>query len=135
MKIIKTQISDARLIADTTVNLNSSMTATQIQALIDAQPKNMNGFDLIFQFADGTYTLDATLLFQHFYGGQTLRVRGNIGESGLHTNQAVILNTTGTNVITIKRCIGYVEIKNLKLTSTSNDAVWANGGTIVETKG
>ena len=46
-----------KLEADTVVNLDNSMSAAAINALIAAQPKNLGGYTLTFQFADGTYTM------------------------------------------------------------------------------
>jgi hypothetical protein len=84
---------------NTTVNFYNSMTAAQIQALIDAQPKYIEeGTSLTFQFADGTYTLNQNITFQNFHGGGNLFVQGNTGESGLHTNQAVVLDFSASSV-------------------------------------
>jgi hypothetical protein len=85
-----------KLSANTTVNFTSSQTAAQIQASIDAQPKNLNGYTLTFQFGDGTYTLNNKLDFLSFFNG-TLNIYGNTTEtnnSTLHTTQLVILNSS-----------------------------------------
>jgi hypothetical protein len=87
------------LTANTTVNLSNSMTAAQIQAQIDAQPKNLNGYELTFQFADGTYTLSSSLFFALFYNG-IVNIQGNMTETYTtkHTNQAVVLDFSGSSV-------------------------------------
>lgn len=78
---------------NTTINLNSTMSADIIQAKIDRIAKKLNGNRLTFQFADGTYTLNHLLDFSGFTGGE-LFVQGNQTENKFsgHTNQAVILN-------------------------------------------
>jgi hypothetical protein len=82
------------LTANTTVNLTSAMTAAQIQALIDAQPKNLNGYTLTFQFGDGTYTIADTLNFIGFVGG-TVFIQGNPSDTTLSTTKSVFLNADG----------------------------------------
>jgi len=86
--------SNLALTADTQVNLTNALSATEIQALIDAQPKNLNGYELTFQFADGTYALNAALIFKGFHGGVTY-IYGNSADSSLGTSKSVILNFTG----------------------------------------
>jgi len=76
------------------VNLDSSMSATDIQNLINDQkriiPYNKK---LIFQFADGVYDLEHCLLFNDFQGAGRLYIQGNIGEyQGLYHTQSVTLN-------------------------------------------
>jgi len=83
-----------KLTANTTVNLNNTMTAAQIQALIDAQPKNLNGYLLTFQFADGTYTLSSTLTWNGFNNG-TVWVLGNGSNNTLSQSKNVILDFSG----------------------------------------
>lgn len=83
------------LSSNTTVNLDSSMTTAQMQALIDAQPKNLNGYSLTFQFADGTYTLTGVLSFSYFYGG-FLNIRGNpANETASATKNVVLKGASG----------------------------------------
>ena len=96
-------IADARipaniprmLTANTTVNFTPGMTAAQMQALIDAQPKNLNGFTLTFQFGDGTYSLNSRLNFVGFFGG-TLLICGNAAEETLASTKSVILDFSAT---------------------------------------
>jgi hypothetical protein len=83
----------SQLTANKTVNLTSSMTAAQIQALIDAEPKNLGGFTLTFQFADGTYTINNEIAFVSFYNG-TLVIQGNPTNNTLSSSKNVILNFT-----------------------------------------
>jgi hypothetical protein len=96
-----------------------------MQALIDAQPKNLNGYVLTFQFADGTYTITTFLDFHSFFSG-SLRIQGNTGESvALHTNQAVILDGTAMSpvvqILLIRYVTSYVEIKNLCIKFPDSD--------------
>jgi hypothetical protein len=108
--------NSAMLQANTTVNLTSSMSAATIQTYINAQPKNLNGYTLTFQFADGTYTLSSALLFSNFCAG-TLNIQGDTGESGagtLHTTQSVILNFASSNGLYVFNNT-QVTITNLKI--------------------
>ena len=86
---------DSGLSEDTTVNFTTSDSAADIQSAIDAQPKNLNGHTLTFQFADGTYTLNEDITFDEFYGG-TLQVLGNAANSSTSLTKAVILNFSTT---------------------------------------
>lgn len=106
-------LSVSVLTEDTTINFTSDMTSAQIQALIDAQPKNLNGHTLTFQFGDGTYTLNAQLAFKMFIGGYVF-IKGNPSETGAHTNQAVTLDCS-TGAILIDNC-SYVNVVNIKFT-------------------
>ncbi len=90
----KTQLAPA-LSANTTVNFTSGMSAATIQGLIDAQPKNLNGFTLTFQFADGTYTLNDNLIWDSFYGG-IFNVYGNAANNTKSTTKVVDLNFSAT---------------------------------------
>ena len=100
---------------DTTVNLVATDTATEIQALIDAQPKNLNGFILLFQFADGTYSLDSELVFQHFSNG-ALSIYGNASDNSLSASKSVILNfSTASNGIKINNSNSDVAVRYLEL--------------------
>lgn len=109
------------LTANVTVNLNSSMSAATIQALIDAQPKNLNGFTLCFQFADGTYTMSASLSFFYFHGG-VVQIYGNLSEGvALHTNQAVFLDfSSGAFGINLSGNACQQVIRNLKVKVADN---------------
>lgn len=91
------------LTGNTTVNLDASMTAAQIQALIDAQHRDLNGYTLIFQFADGTYTLSAGLIFTNFTGG-AITIRGKTSESTASLTKSVKLQFTGSAAITATGC-------------------------------
>ena len=86
-----------KLEESTTVNLDSSMSAATINALIAAQPKNLDGYTLTFHFADGTYTLNDTLDFYNFYGGGYLNIYGNASNNSLSTTKAVHLDFSGTD--------------------------------------
>jgi len=119
-------LSKLLLNENTTVNLNSSMSATQIQAEIDAQPKNLNGFDLTFKFADGTYTLASGLTFSGFHGGQTL-INGNASDNTLSTTKSVFLDAdgaTGENAITVEECdLVYIQYLKIEFDSATGRGV------------
>ena len=113
------------LASDKTVNLDSSMDATEIQDSINAQPKNLNGYALTFQFADGTYNMGSTSLSWLGFIGGTVLIKGNVGESGLHTNQAVIINYNLSSAI---NCFSFartflINISNIRINVTTNTYV------------
>jgi hypothetical protein len=105
-----------KLTTNTTVNLISTQTAAQIQAEIDAQPKNLNGYTLTFQFGDGTYTLNATLTFKGFLGN--VIIRGNTGDTtGPTTTRSVYLDfgtLSSGDGISVEECmdayVGYLKV-------------------------
>lgn len=108
----------------TTVLFDNSMSTEQIQSLIDAQPKWIDRRGaLIFQFSDGTYSLTRSLRFWGFGGGGYMHIRGNMSESGLHTDQAVFLDFSGNSCsgLNIYNCWCSVGVYNLKITTTSAD--------------
>jgi len=105
------------LTENTTVNFSSSMDSTQIQALIDAQPKNLNGYILTFQFADGTYTFTSLVSFNNFYSG-TVKIQGNMSESLQHTNQAVIFNSNQNICMYVVGNTAIMEMYHIRLNST-----------------
>lgn len=116
----------AKLTANTTVNFNNTMTAVQIQALIDAQPKDLGGYTLTFQFADGTYTLSSALAFYNFSNG-SVYIQGNRTETNynsLHTTQSVFLdftnNTTGLNIANLANGNFYVYNLKIRITDTAS---------------
>jgi hypothetical protein len=102
-----------------TVDFDNSMTAAQIQALINAVPKYIPyGVTVTFQFADGTYTLNATLSWTGFYGGGTINILGNTTEANatvLHTTQSVVLDFSASTAVgvTVRNNEVYFMIKNL----------------------
>jgi len=108
------------LTTDTTVNLTYDMTAAQIQALIDAQPLNLGGYTLTFQFGDGTYnsTMTARLTLPPFYAG-TVVLQGNTGDTTPYepgtTDPAVILDMSAgtTDCIYAFRVAARLLVQNL----------------------
>ena len=110
------------LTQDTTVNLDNSMSASDIQAEIDRQPKFLNGYQLLFQLADGTYGLNASLEFKGFIGG-ALRLYGNSSDTGSTKN--VILNfNNSTRALYFDNCPCNVVVRYLQsqVQSTSDNA-------------
>lgn len=101
---------------DTTVNLTTSMTTAQIQAAIDAQPRNLRGKTLTFQFADGTYTLSATLLVRGFFGG-TLRVYGNAADStNSQTKSVTLTGAANVQVLSFDFCQADIQVRYIRFT-------------------
>jgi hypothetical protein len=79
---------------------------------------------LYLNFADGTYTVTATILLSNFKGG-TICVQGNMTEAlALHTNQAVIFDGSAFDgqVMYFDTCDSYVCVFNIaqKVNTTSN---------------
>ena len=117
-----------KLEENTTVNLDNSMSAATINALIAAQPKDLNGYNLTFQFADGTYTLNETLDFSGFRGDGVLYIYGNSSDNTLATNKSVNLNFSGTdglNGITAYNNSAYLYVAYIRVTvgCTSNHGI------------
>ena len=80
------------LTANKTVNIAAGTSVSDIQTLVNQQPKNLNGYDLTFQFADDTYNFGTTQVsFTGFEGG-TLTVQGD-------PNDTLATNGTGLGVI------------------------------------
>jgi hypothetical protein len=71
----------------------SAWTAAVIQALVDAQPRFLNGYTLTFQFRDGWYDLEAQLSFIGFSAG-VLNINGDSADGSLATGKRVVLNNT-----------------------------------------
>ena len=120
-------MSISKLTQNTTVNFSSSMSATSIQSLIDAQPKYLNGYNLVFQFGNGVYTLTSGLNFNYFYAGSVL-IQCNMTENTLHTNQAVDLDASAatSDVIYSLGC-SRVEIYNIKTRLKSSNSTPFSG--------
>ena len=103
------------------VNFDNSMSAAEIQALIDAVGKYIPaGIYITFVFADGTYTLNDSLEFLGFFGGGEASIEGNIAEADatiLHTTQEVFLDFSGTagKGILISSHIQFYPVRNLKI--------------------
>jgi len=100
-----------------TVAFSSSFTTAQMQALIDAQPKNLGGKNLTFQFADGTYNLSTGLSFNYFSNGALL-INGNSSNNTVAANKNVTLS--GSNPMYIANNSTYTEVNYLKLIIRTN---------------
>ncbi len=81
------------LTANRTLNFTSSMTAAAMQAEIDAQPRNLGGYILTVQFANGSYALEAPLYFRRFQNGGVYST-GNPADNSLSETKSVVLNFT-----------------------------------------
>lgn len=115
--------------ADRTINLDNSMSAAEIQTIIDSIGKCIVFPTIItLQFADGTYIMDEKLHFYGFYGGGGIRIWGNRTEANhdtLHTTQEVYLQHGSYNgvVIHLEACGIWFDIYNLLATvKTDSDA-------------
>jgi len=124
-----TGAGSAVLTANTTVNFTSGMSSATIQGLIDAQPKNLGGHTLTFQYGDGTYntSMTAAHTYQDFYGG-TMVITGNTADTaGKNTLQSVFLDfSAGTSDgIYVNRCFAQVQVKYLKIQVADSGSVAA----------
>jgi len=114
-----------------TINIDNSMTASDIQNLIDSVGRYIPpDVTITFQFADGTYSLDNRLLFNGFYGGGTIILAGNTSESNatdLHTTQSVHLDFSSANSYGIHCRYTQVLIRltNLKITANTSGGYYA----------
>lgn len=71
LKQLVKRVPEAKLTADQTVTLTSGISNTEMQAQINALPKNLNGNNLIIDFPAGmNFYLHTALLFDGFYNGQ-----------------------------------------------------------------
>lgn len=91
----------------------TSETILQKQSKIDAVPRHaIQGISTTFQFQDGTHIFDAPLAFDGFT--YPIIVQGNPGESGAHTNQAVVISSSNSdNDLLFTNC-KKITVKNLK---------------------
>ena len=90
-------VEDYKLQSYRVVSILTSMTDAERQAIIDAQPKNTNGYNLLFQFEDGTHSIGEEILIKGFYGGGVVRVYGNQSDSGESSGKSVVLDITTVN--------------------------------------
>jgi len=97
-----------------TVAFSSSFTTTQMQALIDAQPKNLGGKNLTFQFADGTYVLDTSLHFSYFSNGNIIIYGNSSNTSVVAAKNVTISGSLNSNVFNIINNSAFVTIGYLR---------------------
>lgn len=118
---------------------NPSMTASEIQAVIDEVGKSLLTFgvtnpvpEITFQFEDGQYVLDKPLCFGGFMGGH-VHILGNMSENrdSLRWNQAVWLDFRTSNDPSGAICIGgstsIFNLINLKIGYNSLSDVNSSG--------
>lgn len=118
------------LTADKTVSFSSSFTTAQIQALIDAQPKNLGGKSLTFKFADGTYNLSTGLYFTSFSNG-SIYINGNSSNNTVAFAKNVTISGSGNSPIFISTNSTYTEVNYLRL--AVNTSAYAGSLTIENT--
>lgn len=108
-----------------TINIDNSMSVDSINGIINSVSKYVPyGSSLIFQFADGTYTLTSPLYFNGFFGGGDIYILGNSSDNSLSTTKAVYLDftTDGTNGIDIRNNDCYFYVYYLKIKKATNSA-------------
>jgi hypothetical protein len=104
------------LTEDTTVTIPAGNTEVEDQALVDAQPKYSNGFLLTFQLADGSRTYSNPLIVEGF---ENVVVQGNPAESGQHTNQAAVINSSNSEADIIFRGCQNAVVDNIRHNNTN----------------
>ena len=92
------------LTANTTVNLLTTDTTAAKQAKIDAVPKNLNGYTLTIQSADGVHTPGAVIDITGFYNG-TINYYGNATDASLALTKSVSYAPSGDFATRFTGCI------------------------------
>jgi hypothetical protein len=114
----------SELTEDVVVNVDNTMTTAEIQAEIDALPKNLNGHTVTFNFAAGTYTfaLNDRYDFIDFYGG-TINIDGP-GGGGLRTTQTAIIDATAStqNAFYFARNRAHITVSDFRVDVTAGSA-------------
>lgn len=87
------------LATNTTVNVYNQSTAVQIQAQIDAQPKNLGGYTLTFQFQGDADTIDNAAAVDKGDGTVGIPVTGHAFTTGERVTIAATTNYNGTFAI------------------------------------
>lgn len=115
-------VEESRGINLCTLNFSATESAATINARINALPRTVEASSsatglLYLDFADGEYTIDQGIYIAGF-NGRALYVRGNTSENSnvLHTNQAVLLNGSASevNVLTVLGCtLAQILVTNL----------------------
>jgi hypothetical protein len=102
---------------DRTIAIDNSMSASDINDLIDLHKHIPYGQIVTFSFSDGTYNLTDSLVFSGFYGGGALRIYGNTGDNSLSTTKNVFLDfNDDTNGIDIVGCsVRTVLVRHFKI--------------------
>jgi len=111
----------------TTINFDNSMSAAEMQSLIDSAPKYIPYDRYVqFQFADGTYELDSYLVWNGFMGYGSVRIYGNTGETtgSPYTTQSVVLDAQTQSVSIPIRLQGnscHCIFRNIKVSHVSGE--------------
>lgn len=102
------------MIGGTMLNLNSTMSSDDVQALINLIKKDLGGNTLSLKFADGNYSLfSSAILIDGFFNGK-IEISGNTEDEDIqtaHTDQAVSL-PFGINFL---NCDCSVKVYNLSI--------------------
>jgi type V secretory pathway adhesin AidA len=104
-----------------TVAFSSSFTTTQMQALIDAQPKNLSGKNLTFQFADGTYSLTSALQFRSFGNGVIIIYGNSANNNSNQAKNVTVTGASGATAIYVSNC-PYVTVRYLRINHSGTDS-------------
>lgn len=114
---IKGMMEKLAFFSNKTITVNSNNTIPQIQAQIDAVPRNLNGytFSLIFPSATMTFSAMNSLKFTNFYGG-------NIVIQGTNSTDTVLSfsNMTDSSLFTFSYTYATINIHDFKTVVTGN---------------
>jgi hypothetical protein len=116
-----------KLYANKTVNIPAGTTAAEFTNIVNDQPKNLNGYNLTFQFADGTYTWSSRItVFNGFVGGQIVIAGNSADGTALHTVHSVNITCSDTattsGVFNFYQCACAITIQYMKITGADNVA-------------
>lgn len=94
------KIPETVLVENRYLYFGTDQTVTEIQAAIDAVPRNLNGYNLYLAFSNGTYSLTDTLYVRNFQNGSTYFCTTSLVASSLtvpYTNQPVKIQNDGSH--------------------------------------
>ncbi len=116
------------------IRIPAGATTQQILDLFGGAPRLIPaGSTLIFQFDDGTFTIDTPITIEGFYGGGKLIIRGNPADDVWGVSSAsVTIDGTATQgkVFSVNPVGVNVEIQRMRIlcsdTSTSSSCIYVN---------
>jgi hypothetical protein len=110
------------LTSNVTYLITPDMAASNIQAVINGVPRNLNGYTATFNFTNGTWTLATQLTFSDFADGLLTIAGVNVMSGTNYTTQSTVLNigTNNTYLMVVRRCRATVYIRDMKLRADSS---------------
>jgi hypothetical protein len=121
------------LTGDLTISLTASMSASDINALIESVPKNLGGHKLIINCADGTYTLSESIVFADFYNYESIELNGNSSDIGTTKNVYFDFGNT-SNSLRLLRLPHEIIVRYIKIRSNTSTIYCYQCPTICDVK-